>query len=198
MNRANAMVTRAVLCRYSAVLALLALLLCGCTSPQGSLEGNFPPGLASKARSDFATDITYWDVSATEPVPKRVSLVFYAEPGVKSAVRNFCEQKLITSLNARGFEIDPGEQAELMVCIVKASDVRKPVRSAKVRIAARVRNNEGAGSVLVGIADGIVTRPDLSWGVSMPKASYFRAAQFALSKLTHQLDSLPQSQSPWR
>ena len=89
------------------------------------------------------------------------------------------------------------DYVELMVCVVKASEIRRPVRSAKVRIAGRLRtptlsceSKSGGDATLLGIADGIVPRPDLSSGVSMPKASYLRAAQYALSKLTHQLGSI--------
>jgi hypothetical protein len=124
-----------------------------------------------------------------------VILVVRHEPGVDSAVRTFCERKLTDYLNARGFGLDPNEHAELTVCVIKAAQIRKPVRSAKVRIAAKLSAKEGAGPVLLGIADGIVSRPDLSSGVRMPKSSYLRATQYAVSKLMDQLSNISKSGS---
>lgn len=194
----NVAITSTAMCRCSAVLALLVLTLCGCSSQESLLEKSFSPELVSKARSDFKIDMTDWDISVGQAIPKRVRLVLGSEPGVRRAIHSFCEAKLIKSLNARGFELDPNEQAELMVCIVQASDIRKPVRSAKVRIAARLGTSEGADPILLGIADGIVPRPDLSGGVSMTKSSYFRAAQYAISKLMHQLSSISKTPSSQR
>jgi len=129
---------------------------------------------------------------------KRVRLVVQRAWGVDAAVQDYSEQKLVTNLNARGFELDPNAPTELIVYIVKASEIQKPVRSAKVRIAVKLSANESAEPILWGIADGIVPRPDLSWGVWMPKTSYFRAAQYAISKLMHQLDNMPKTLSSSR
>jgi hypothetical protein len=108
-------------------------------------------------------------------------------------MKSFCEQKIAKSLTAAGFELEPNEPAELTLCIVRASEIQKPIRSAKVRIAAMLRESENADPILLGIADGIVPRPDLSSGVWMPKSAYFRAAQLAISKLTHQLSNVPKT-----
>jgi len=126
---------------------------------------------------------------------KRVRLVVQRAWGVDAAVQDYCELKLTKYLDTRGFELDPNAPTELIVYIVKASEIRKPVRRAKVRIAVKLSANESAESILLGIADGIVPRPDLSWGVWMPKTSYFRATQYALSKLMHQLDNMPKTES---
>lgn len=68
------------------------------------------------------------------------------------------------------------------------------VRSAKVRIAAKLSTGPTDDDiVLIGIADGIVPRPDLSSNVSMPKSNYLRATQFAVSKLMQQLSTIPQT-----
>lgn len=183
------------MCRCLAVLVLLVLLLCGCANLESRLETNFSPEFVSKARADFKIDITDWDISASQPLAKRVHLVIQREPGVKAAVQDFCEQKLVKYLNARGFELDPNAPTELIVYIVKASEIRKPVRSAKVRIAVKFSLDESAEPILLGIADGIVARPDLSSGVWMPKSSYRRATQYAISKLMHQLDNIPKTAS---
>jgi len=171
------------------------LLLGGCTSQERSLKKDFPPELISKARANFEIDITDWDIPTDQPIAKRVHLVLQREWGVNAAVQDYCEQKLTKSLNARGFELDPNATTELIVYIVKASEIRKPVRSAKVRIAVKLSANESAEPILLGIADGIVPRPDLSSGVWMPRSSYFRAAQYAISKLMHQLDNMPKTSS---
>ena len=118
-------------------------------------------------------------------------------------MKNYCREKLDKCLAARQFQVDPNEQSQLIICIVKAAEIRKPVRSAKVRIAAkfspRLRSGQAstgdAGLAMVGIADGIEPRPDLSSGVWMPKSAYFRAAQYAIAKLMDQLDNIPKSTS---
>lgn len=182
-----------LLCRDSVILVLLILPLYGCSVQESCLEKNFPPEFVSKAHSDFKFDITAWDILSGQTIPTRARLVFHCESSVNTDVQAFCQQKLINNLNARGFELDPNEPAELIVCIVKASEIRSPVRIAKVRIAAKLSAKENANPIVLGIADGIEPRPDLSQGVSMPKASYFRAAQQAISKLIHQLDNMPKT-----
>jgi hypothetical protein len=179
----------------SMTLALLALLLCGCGTQQGCLEQNFPPELVSKVYSDFGIDITDWEVPAGWSAPTRTGLVFCRQGGVNAELAEFCEQKITKCLAARGFEIDPNEQTELTICIVKAAEIRRPVRSAKVRIAAKFSSQAGAEPAMLGIADGIEARPDLSSGVWMPKAAYLRAAQYAIAKLTDQLDNIPKKPS---
>ena len=174
----------------SAELALFALLLFGCTPQQTYLQQHFPHDLANEAQSNFQTDMTDWDIADSQPIPKHFRLTVHAEPGVTSAMRNFCERKLTESLTAAGFELDPNEPAELTVCVVKASQIRKPIRSAKVRIAAGLRITDNTEPILLGLADGIVPRPDLSSGVSIPRSAYFRAAQLAISKLVHQLTNM--------
>jgi hypothetical protein len=189
----------AVLSVRSMTLTLLTLLLSGCGSQQGCLEQNFPPELVSKVYSDFKIDITDWEVPAGWTAPTRVGLVFCRQGGVDAEVAKFCEQKITKALAARGFEIDPNEQTELTICIVKAAEIHRPVRSAKVRIAAtfcpRLRSGqaseEGSEPAMLGVADGIEARPDLSSGVWMPKSAYFRAAQYAIAKLMDQLDNIP-------
>jgi len=180
-------------------LVVSALLLCGCGTQQTCLQQNFPPELVSKAHSDFKTDITDWEIPAGWTVPTRARLELCCEAGVGGEVKNYCREKLDKCLAARKFEIDPNEQNELMVCIVKAAEIRKPVRGAKVRIAVkfspRLRSGQAstgdAGPAMVGIADGIEPRPDLSSGVWMPKSAYFRAAQYAIAKIMDQLDNIP-------
>ena len=176
-----------------ATLVLLVLLQVGCQ--ESYLDKSFPPELVSRARSNFKIDITDWDVPTGKPMAKRINLVVQRAWGVDAAVQDYCEQKLVTNLNARGFELDQNAPTELIVYIVKASEIQKPVRSAKVRIAAKLCATEGAEPILWGIADGIVPRPDLSWGAWMPKTSYLRAAQHAISKLMHQLDNMPKTSS---
>jgi hypothetical protein len=183
----------------SMTLVVLPLLLCGCGTQQRCLQQNFPPELVSKAHSDFKTDITDWEIPAGWTVPTSARLELCCEAGVGGEVKNYCREKLDKCLAARKFEIDPNGQAELTVCIVKAAEIRKPVRSAKVRIAAkfspRLRSGQAstgdAGPAMVGIADGIEPRPDLSSGVWMPKSAYFRAAQYAIAKIMDQLDNIP-------
>jgi len=194
MSSNDALIKKPCSCGCSTVLVLLVLLQVGCQ--ESHLKKDFPPELISKARSNFDIDITDWDVPIGKPMAKRVRLVVQREGGVDATVQNFCQQKLVKYLNARGFELDPNESAELMVSIVKASEIRKPVRSAKVRIAVKLSANESAEPILLGIADGIVPRPDLSSGVWMPRSSYFRATQYAISKLVHQLDNMPKTTSP--
>lgn len=181
-------------CQFLVVLAVSCSLICGCSS-ESRLQQTFPPEFISKARSNFKIDMTDWDVPAGQTIPTHARLVFHCEPGVAREVQNFCEQKLVKSLNARGFEIDPNEQAELMVFVVKASEIKKPVRSAKVRIAVKLSTNEGSDPVALGIVDGIVPRPDLSSGVWMPKSAYRRATQYAVAKLVDQLGNMPKSMS---
>jgi hypothetical protein len=183
----------------SMTLVVSALLLCGCGTQRSCLQQNFPPELVSKAHSDFKTDITDWEIPAGWTVPTRARLELCCEAGVGGEVKNYCREKLDKCLAARKFEIDPNEQNELMVCIVKAAEIRKPVRGAKVRIAVkfspRLRSGEAspgdAGPAMLGIADGIEPRPDLSSGVWMPKSAYFRAAQYAIAKIMDQLDNIP-------
>jgi hypothetical protein len=183
----------------SMTLVVLALLLCGCGTQQSCLQQNFALELVSKAHSDFKTDITDWEIPAGWTVPTRVRLELCCEAGVGGEVKNYCREKLDKCLAARKFEIDPNGQAELTVCIVKAAEIRKPVRGAKVRIAVkfcpRLRSGQAspgdAGPAMVGIADGIEPRPDLSSGVWMPKSAYFRAAQYAIAKIMDQLDNIP-------
>jgi hypothetical protein len=183
----------------SMTLVVSALLLCGCGTQQTCLQQNFPAELVSKAHSDFKTDITDWEIPAGWTVPTRARLELCCEAGVGGEVKNYCREKLDKCLAARKFEIDPNEQNELMVCIVKAAEIRKPVRGAKVRIAVkfspRLRSGQAspgdAGPAMVGIADGIEPRPDLSSGVWMPKSAYFRAAQYAIAKIMDQLDNIP-------
>jgi len=179
----------------SASLVLLVLLLGGCTSQERSLKKDFPPELISKARSNFKIDITDWDIPTDQPIVKRVHLVLQREWGVNAAIQDYCEQKLVKNLNVRGFELDPNAPTELIVYIVKASEIRKPVRSAKVRIAVKLCTNESVEPIIMGIADGIMARPDLSSGVWIPRLSYFRATQYAISKLMHQLDNMPKTSS---
>lgn len=175
--------------------AIFVLLLCGCASQQAHIEQDFPPELITRARADFDVDITDWDVSTEPAVPKCISLGLNCEPGIDSAVRDFCRQKLENYLAAIGIEIAPEKPAQLLVYIVKASQVRKPVRSAKVRIAAKLSTGPTSDDiVLIGIADGIVPRPDLSSNVSIPKSSYLRATQFAVSKLMQQVSTIPQTE----
>jgi hypothetical protein len=191
----------------SMTLVVSALLLCGCGTQQSCLQQNFPPELVSKAHSDFKTDITDWEIPAGWTVPTRARLELCCEAGVGGEVKNYCREKLDKCLAARKFEIDPNEQNELTVCIVKAAEIRKPVRGAKVRIAVkfsprlrspRPRSGQAeqaspgdAEPAMVGIADGIEPRPDLSSGVWMPKAAYCRAAQYAIAKIMDQLDNIP-------
>ena len=183
----------------SMTLVLLALLLCGCSTQERCLEQSFPPELVSKAHSDFKTDITDWEIPAGWTVPTSARLELCCEAGVGGEVKNYCREKLDKCLAARKFQIDPNEQNELTVCIVKAAEIRKPVRGAKVRITVkfspRLRSGQAspgdAGPAMVGIADGIEPRPDLSSGVWMPKSAYFRAAQYAIAKIMDQLDNIP-------
>jgi len=187
----------------SMTLVVSALLLCGCGTQGSCLQQNFPPELVSKAHSDFKTDITDWEIPAGWTVPTRARLELCCEGGVASEVKNYCREKLDKCLAARKFEIDPNEQNDLTVCIVKAAEIRKPVRGAKVRIAVkfspRLRSGQAspgdAGPAMVGIADGIEPRPDLSSGVWMPKSAYFRAAQYAIAKIMDQLDNIPKNPS---
>lgn len=187
------------LLRRSMTLVVSAFLLCGCGTQQTCLQQNFPPELVGKAHSDFKTDITDWEIPAGWTVPTSARLEFCCEGGVGGEVKNYCREKLDKCLAARKFEIDPNEQNELMVCIVKAAEIRKPVRGAKVRIAVkfspRLRSGQAstgdAEPAMVGIADGIEPRPDLSSGVWMPKSAYFRAAQYAIAKIMDQLDNIP-------
>lgn len=189
--------------QYSIVFVLPALLLAGCTGQQSCLQQNFPPELVSSAHSDFKIDITDWEVPAGWTAPTRVCLFVCREGGVDGEVAKFCEQKITKFLAARGFAIDPNEQSQLTICIVKAAEIRKPVRGAKVRIVAkfspRLRSGQAstgeAEPAIVGIADGIEPRPDLSSGVWMPKSAYFRAAQYAIAKLMDQLDNIPKNPS---
>jgi len=180
------------------------LLLCGCSTQESCLEHSFPPELVGKARSDFKIDITDWETPAGWTVPTRARVELCCEAGVGSELKDYCQEKLDKCLAARKFEIDPNEQAELMVCIVKAAEIRKPVRAAKVRIAVEFSARPGsprprsgqasagdAGPAMMGIADGIEPRPDLSSGVWMPKSAYFRAAQYAIAKIMDQLDNIP-------
>jgi hypothetical protein len=183
----------------SMTLVVSALLLCGCGTQQSCLQQNFPPELVSKAHSDFKTDITDWEIPAGWTVPTRARLELCCEAGVGGEVRNYCREKLDKCLAARQFQVDPNGQNELTVCIVKAAEIRKPVRGAKVRIAVkfspRLRSEQAstgdAGPAMVGIADGIEPRPDLSSGVWMPKSAYFRAAQYAIAKIMDQFDNIP-------
>jgi len=172
-------------------LVLLALLLCGCSTQERCLKQSFPPELVGKAHSDFKIDITDWEIPAGWTVPTRTRLEFCCEAGVGGEVKNYCREKLDKCLAARKFEIDPNGQNELTVCIVKAAEIRRPVRSAKVRIAAKFSSHSDAGPAMMGIADGIEPRPDLSSGVWMPRSAYFRAAQYAIAKLMDQLDNIP-------
>ena len=181
----------------SMTLIPLALLFCGCGTQQSCLEQSFPPELAGKARSDFKIDITDWEIPAGWTFPTRARLELCCEVGISREVENYCREKLEKCLAARKFKIDPNEQNELMVCIVKAAEIRRPVRSAKVRIAAKFSWHGDAGPGMVGIADGIEPRPDLSSGVWMPKSAYFRAAQYAIAKLMDQLDNIPK-RSPFQ
>jgi uncharacterized lipoprotein YajG len=181
-------------CQFLIVSAVSCLLVCGC-SGESRFQQTFPPDFISKAQSNFKVDMTGWDVSVGQRIPPRARLAFYCQAGVAKEVGDFCEQKLVKSLNARGFEIDPNEQAELTVCIVKASEIKKPVRSAKVRMAVKLSTNEGSDPVALGIVDGIVARPDLSSGVWMPKSAYRRATQYAVAKLVDQLGNMPKSTS---
>jgi hypothetical protein len=183
----------------SMTLVVSALLLCGCGTQQSCLQQNFPPELVSKAHSDFKIDITDWEIPAGWTVPTRARLELCCEGGVGGEVKNYCREKFDKCLAARKFEIDPNEQNELTVCIVKAAEIRKPVRGAKVRIAVkfspRLRSGQAspgdAEPAMVGIADGIEPRPDLSSGVWMPKSAYFRAAQYAIAKIMDQFDNIP-------
>jgi len=188
-------------------LVVLALLLWGCSTQESCLEQRFPPELVSKARSDFKIDITDWEIPAGWTVPTRARVELCCEAGVGAEVEKYCREKLDKYLAARKLQIDPNEQNELMVCIVKAAEIRKPVRAAKVRIAVefsarlgspRPRSGQAgqasagdAGPAMMGIADGIEPRPDLSSGVWMPKSAYFRAAQYAIAKIMDQLDNIP-------
>jgi len=176
--------------RHFVIWVLPMLPLYGCSVQQSYLEKNFPPDFVSKARSNFDVDVTDWDILANQTIPKRARLVFHGESGVSSDVQAFCRDKLVKNLMSRGIEIDPNVPAELIVCIVRASEIRKPVRRAKVRIAVKLSLNEGAEIVFQGIADGIESRPDLSEGVWMPKSSYLRASQQAISKFIRQLDNI--------
>ena len=169
---------------------ILLILLSGCTSQQKSLKKDFPLELISRAKSDFKSDITDWDIISEKPVEKRINLVIQRAWGVETSVQEYSELKLTKYLNAREFELDPNAPTELMVYIVKASEIRKPVRSAKIRMVVKLSNKESTEPILLGIVDGIEPRPDLSSGVWMPRSSYFRAAQYAISKLIHQLDNL--------
>jgi hypothetical protein len=175
----------------SMTLVVLGLLLCGCGTQERCLEQSFPPELVSSAHSDFKIDITDWEIPAGWTVPTRTRLELCCEAGVGGEVKNYCREKLDKCLAARKFEIDPNGQNELTVCIVKAAEIRRPVRSAKVRIAAKFSSHSDAGPAMMGIADGIEPRPDLSSGVWMPKSAYFRAAQYAIAKLMDQLDNIP-------
>ena len=182
----------------SMTLFLLASLFYGCSTQQSCLEKNFPPELVSRARSDFKIDITDWEIPAGWTVPTRTRLELCCEAGVSREVKNYCREKIEKCLAARKLQIDPNEQAELTVCIVKAAEIRKPVRSTKVRIAAKFSpglrsgqaSAEGSEPAMVGIADGIEPRPDLSSGVWMPKSAYLRAAQYAIAKIMDQLDNI--------
>jgi len=191
MRRGDALESSNCLPQYSIVFVLPALLLAGCTVQQSCLQQSFPPELVSKAHSDFKTDITDWEIPVGWTVPTRARLELCCEAGVGGKVKNYCREKLDKCLAARKFEIDPNGQNELTVCIVKAAEIRKPVRSAKVRIAAKFSSHSDAGPAMLGIADGIEPRPDLSSGVWMPKSSYLRAAQYAIAKLMDQLDNIP-------
>jgi hypothetical protein len=191
MSCGDAFKTGSYLWPCSIVLVLLALLVCGCSVQQSCLQQSFPPELVSKAHSDFKTDITDWEIPAGWTVPTRARLELCCEGGVGSEVKNYCREKLDKCLAARKFQIDPNGQNELTVCIIKAAEIRKPVRGAKVRIAVKFSSPGDAGPAMVGIADGIEPRPDLSSGVWMPKAAYCRAAQYAIAKLMDQLDNVP-------
>jgi len=187
----------------SMTLILLALLFCGCSTQESCLEQSFPPELVGKAHSDFKIDITDWEIPAGWTVPTRARLELCYVAGISREVQNYCREKLDKCLAARKFQIDPNQQNELMVCIVKAAEIHKPVRAAKVRIAVkfspRLRSGQAstgdAGPAMLGIADGIEPRPDLSSGVWMPRSAYFRATQYAIAKLMDQLDNIPKNQS---
>lgn len=172
------------------LVGAVAVLLCGCAGSESVLEENFPSELVGRARSDFGRDMTDWQVAGGGTVGRRVRLILYSEPGVRSDVRDFCELKLVQNLKARGFEPGQDEDAQMVVCIVRAWEMRRPVRAAKVRIAASFRRSPEAEPILLGIADGIVARPDLSSGVGMPKSCYLRAGQLAVSKLMQQLSGM--------
>ena len=165
-------------------------MLSGCTSQEKSLKKDFPLELISRAKSNFKNDITDWDITSEQPIAKSINLVIQRAWGVETSVQEYFELKLSKYLNAREFELDPNAPTELMVHILKASEIHKPVRSAKIRLAVKLSNKESAEPILLGIVDGIEPRPDLSSGVWMPRSSYFRAAQYAISKLIHQLDNL--------
>lgn len=191
MSGSDACKPRSNLCPCSMVLVLLALLVCGCSVRQSCLEDKFPADLVLKARADFKIDLTDWDVPAGWTVPTRGWVDFRCEGGVDGEVQRYCQQKVQKCLEVRGFHVDSNEPAQLAICVVKAAEIRKPVRSAKVRIAVKFSTAGGAGPAMVGIADGIEPRPDLSSGVWMPKAAYCRAAQYAIAKLMDQLDNVP-------
>jgi hypothetical protein len=171
----------------------LILPLYGCRVQESYLDKTFPAELAKKARSDFNVDLTDWTIDAGKPIPSRAHLVFQKESGIDSTVQAFCQEKLTKNLIARGIKLDPNEPAELIVCIVKVSEIKQPVRSAKIRITAKLSITGSSDPILLGIADGIDPRPDLSSGVWMPKSSYLRAAQHAISKLMLQLDNMPKA-----
>lgn len=193
MSSNDTLIKRPRSCVCSTVLALLVLLQGGCQ--ESYLDKSFPPELINRARSNFEIDITDWDIPVGQAMAKRVNMVLQRAWGVDAVVQDYCEQKLTKYLAARGFELDPNAPTELIVYILKASEIRKPVRTAKVRIVVKLFAKESAEPILSGIADGIVPRPDLSSDVWMPKTSYLRAVQYAISKLMHQFDNMPKTTS---
>ncbi|UCG49404.1 MAG: hypothetical protein JSU94_06400 [Phycisphaerales bacterium] len=189
----NNLATASFARRLCLVLIVLPapLLMIGCAGGDSFFAQNFPKDFVDRARRRFETDITGWEVSQDASIPGRIHLVLSAEPSVESDFRNFCELTILRNLRAHRFELATGAPARLVVCIVKASEVRRPVRLAKVRLAVSLRSPHAEQPVLLGICDGIVPRPDLTARIPMPKSSYLGAAHHAIARLMQQLSTMP-------
>jgi hypothetical protein len=177
----------------SGVVVLAAVLLGGCAGGEGFFAEHFPKDLVERARSQFETDMSAWHVPQDATIPGRMGLVVSAEAPIESDFRDFCELTILRNLRGHGFEVAPNARAELVVCMVRVSEIRKPVRGAKVRLAISVRRAESEEAVLLGICDGIMRRPDLARGDAMPESSYLSAAHQAIVRLMQQICIMPRT-----
>jgi len=172
------------------LVCLLSLIVAGCYDEQSNFEKYFPYSLIEKAKAGFETDVTDWDIAPGGVVPRNIRATLCCEMGVTIEFCDWFEQELRRSLAGEGFTIDPNQAAELRVCAVQTSEIREPVRLAKVRIAAMVQTSPDAHPIVQGVADGIVPQPDLRTWAKMPEYAYRRAAQLAIAKLIRQLSPL--------
>lgn len=172
----------------------IAFLSGGCGDPGYTFSPVGIPSLVSgMASKEYTIDATEWKVAPNANIPLSIQLDFSSERTVKKSLQQYAKDKLIEQLAANGFRIGDGSTATLSVRVLRVREVNNTLwgtstRIVKARLAVWLTHNDEL--ILQGISDGIEAREDMSWFLGIPRRSYEKAIQRAISKLVRQTKTM--------